>query len=57
MTTNPGVPIISAESAIKIALDIDDHYDRLEFLKAWHEGDWDTVREFSSIKSGNDDAG
>lgn len=46
MPRNPAAPIISAEDTIARALEIDDHYDRLEFLKAWSEGDWNGVREF-----------
>ncbi len=49
---HPGIPIISAEKVIEIAIDIDDHYDRLEFLKAWQEGDWETVREFCGVPDG-----
>lgn len=44
--TDLSKPIITAENAIARALEIDDHYERIEFLKAWQEGDWRTVRDF-----------
>ncbi|KPG01806.1 hypothetical protein IP86_03080 [Rhodopseudomonas sp. AAP120] len=40
------VPPISAENAISYAVDlIDDHYDRLEFLVCWRDGNWQALRE------------
>lgn len=37
----------SADMAIQIAIKIDDHFDRLEFLKAWEAGDWTLVKVWS----------
>jgi hypothetical protein len=46
MARNPGRPIITATACIDLALEVDDHYDRLELLKAWANGDWATVKQF-----------
>lgn len=35
-----------AEQAITFALTLDDHMDAREFLRAYNEGDWETVKEF-----------
>lgn len=43
---HPEIPIISAEDAISRSVEIDDDFDRLEFLTAWLYGDWPAVREF-----------
>ena len=37
----------SADEAISKAILIDDHFDRLEFLKAWELGDWEFAKNFS----------
>lgn len=39
-------PLITAEQAIAKAIEIDDHFDRLEFLRAWNEGNWRIVADF-----------
>ena len=46
-----GVPFWSKEcedavKAIQFAIDIEDHWDRLEFLKSWNEGDVSEWPEF-----------
>jgi len=46
MANSAAEPIISAEDAIKRALEIDDHFECREFLGAWLHGDWSTVRDF-----------
>jgi hypothetical protein len=40
--------VITAEQAIATAIEIKDHLDRLAFLTAWQNGDWETVRAFLS---------
>lgn len=49
-------PPITAERAIEVALGIDDHYARLEFLKDYREGDWDGVSQFCEFKLDTDTA-
>jgi hypothetical protein len=38
-------------AVIKFAIDLDDHYDRLEFLKGWNEGDTSEWPEFRAALS------
>lgn len=38
----------SADAAISHAIKFYDHFDRLEFLKAWEIGDWNTIREMTA---------
>jgi hypothetical protein len=40
-----------ARRAIKFALSVDDHYDRLEFLEAWFDGDTSEWPEFGEPPS------
>lgn len=45
---------LSAKDAIKLSITIDDHYDRLDFLRAWLKGDiseWnEEIKEFKDNK-------
>jgi hypothetical protein len=47
MSTDQSKPPISAVDAITFAVEkIDDHYDRLDFLRMWLHREWEEMREW-----------